>query len=123
MKKRSLFNLTLHQLGEEEVRLLEDAGFTVEGGPRGVEAGPGQEGLEQAVLKLEAELIKAKTLGASVLIGDSLGVLAGALRRLQKRLWPEMVLFETVQLRDENGRLSIRPVGVLHIPGGNEESQ
>ena len=114
---RKLINLTLHKQGEREIQLARQHGYELDPEPRAPMVGPGMEGLQEAASKIAEVLAEAVEQGAAVLIGGHTGALVFALRSLWDEEWPEIVIFETERVRDENDRFVFVPKGLLVIPG------
>lgn len=114
MKK--LINLTLHRQSKREIELAAAHGYELNPEPRAPMVGPGMDGLQKAASRIAEVLAEAVEQGAAVLIGGHTGALVFALRSLWDEEWPEMVIFETERIRDENDRFVFVPKGLLVIP-------
>jgi len=113
---KRLINLTLHRQGEREIELAAEYGYELDPEPRAPMVGPGMDGLQEAASKIAEVLAEAVEQGAAVLIGGHTGALVFALRSLWDEEWPELVIFETERVRDENDRFVFVPKGLLVIP-------
>jgi len=113
---KRLINLTLHRQGEREIELAAKYGYELDPEPRAPVVGPGMDGLREAASKIAEVLAEAVEEGAAVLIGGHTGALVFALRAIHDEEWPEMVVFETERVRDENDRFVFVPKGLLVVP-------
>jgi len=113
---KRLINLTLHKQGKREIELARKYGYELDPEPKAPVVGPGMDGLREAASKIAEVFAEAVEQGAAVLIGGHTGALVFALRAIHDEEWPEMVVFETERVRDENDRFVFVPKGLLVIP-------
>ena len=113
---KRLINLTLHKQSRREIELARQYGYELDPKPRAPVVGPGMDGLQKAASEIAEVLAEAVEQGTAVLIGGHTGALVFALRSLWDEEWPEMVIFETERIRDENDQFVFVPKGLLVIP-------